>query len=120
LAKLQSKTHVEPQDFDDNSKDQNSCCSLISGTEELRSHLSGFKNTSSALNESCSSITTTNFSNQTPGYLLTNTPKKQKLDVEIKYGKQKIRNLKKNIVSLSQQLSNYDTIKHFLRLSEKY
>jgi hypothetical protein len=40
--------------------------------------------------------------------------------MEIYSGKQEIKNVKKNIVSLNLQLSNYDTVEHFLRLSEKY
>ena len=90
LAKLQSKTDVDPH-FDDNSKDQSSCSSSIPGTEGLRSHFSGSMNTSDASNESCSSITTTDSSNQTPGYLSANTPRKQKLVTEIKSGKQEIK-----------------------------
>lgn len=119
LAKLQSKTDVDPQYFDDNSKDQSSCSSSIPGTEGLRGHFSGSMNTSDASNESCSSITTTDSSNQTPGYLSANTPRKQKLVTEIKSGKQEIKNLKKTVVSLSQQLANYDTVENFLKLGEK-
>lgn len=70
-------------------------------------------------NESCSSSTTES-SNQTPGYLSANTPRKQKLAMEIQSGKKEIKNLKKTVVSLSQQLSNYDTVQNYLRLSEKY
>lgn len=78
-------------------------------------------NTSDPSNEACSSsVITSDSSNQTPGYLSANTTRKQKLAMEIKSGKQEIKNLKKTIVSLSQQLSNYDTVEHFLRLSEKY
>jgi len=119
LAKLQSKTYEDLQDFD---ACQSSCSISIPDTEELRSHVSGYMNTSGASNESCtSSVTTSDSSNQSPGYLSANTPRKQKLAVQIKSGKQEIKNLKKNIVSLSQQYYLIMTqLNIFLRLSEKY
>jgi len=120
LTKLQLRPDVKPQDFDDGSKDQSSCSNSIPDTKGLRSHLKGSIDTSGASNESCNSIIITDSSNQTPGYLSANSPRKQKLVMEIKSRKQEIKNLKKNLISLSQKLSNYDTVEHFLRLSEKY
>jgi len=118
LTELQSKIYKDSQNFD---ACQSSCSTSIPGNEELRSHASGFMNTSGASNESCSSVTTSDSSNQILRYLSANTPRKQKMAIEmIKSGKQEIKNLNKDIVSLSQQLSNYDTEEHFLRLSEKY
>lgn len=87
MAKLQSTTQVDLQYFDDNSKNQSSCFSSIQGTEGLSSHLVGSMNTSDVSNESCSSTTTTDSSCQTPGYLSANTPRKQKLAMEILSGK---------------------------------
>jgi primosomal replication protein N len=50
-------------------------------------------NTFGTSNEAWSSITTGS-SNQTPGYLSANTPRKQKLIMEIKSEKQEINNFK--------------------------
>jgi hypothetical protein len=52
LAKLQSKIHEDPQNFDNSSKGQSSCSSSIPGAEELRTHVSGFMNISGASNKS--------------------------------------------------------------------
>lgn len=48
LAKLQLKTHEDPQDF---YECQSSCSTSIPDTEGLRSRVSGFMNTSGASNE---------------------------------------------------------------------
>jgi len=44
-----------------------------------------------ASNESCTSTATTDSSNQTPGYLTANTPRKQKLAMEIKFEKKELK-----------------------------
>lgn len=42
------------------------------------------------------------------------------MSLEIKSAKRQINNLEKTIVSLSQQLSNHDTVDNYLELSKKY
>lgn len=118
LAKLQSKTHQDPQYVDDSLKEQSN--SSIQGIEDLSIHVGGSMNISDCSNESCTSISSCDSSSQTPGYLSANTPRKQKLVAEVKSGKTEIKNLKKTIVSLTQQLSDIDTVENYLRLSEKY
>jgi len=70
--------------------------------------------------QSCFAISTTDFSSQTPRSFSSNTPKRQKLVVEVKTQKKEIIHLKKTIKKLNRQLSKYETEENFLKLSKKY
>ncbi|XP_050529256.1 THAP domain-containing protein 3-like [Daktulosphaira vitifoliae] len=57
---------------------------------------------------------------QTPLYLLANTPSKLKLKTKLHSERQKIKKMSMTIVDLVDQLSKYDTVENYIRLSKKY
>lgn len=69
--------------------------------------------------ESChSSTSTSDFSNQTPLYLSANTPRKERLESKLKTANQKIRELEKTVLNLSQQLTDTESVDHLLKISK--